>query len=68
MSDNKNNNVDALKLISVLQDKLRMREDENSMLQARILMLDEQIIALTPEPSAQAEVPSPPESNKDGKK
>lgn len=45
MSDNKN--VDAIKLITVLQEKLRLREDENSMLQARVLMMEETIQGLT---------------------
>lgn len=46
MSENENNSVDAVKVIRVLQDKLRVKDDENTMLQARILMLDEKVESL----------------------
>lgn len=52
-----NDQVDAMTLISILQEKLRLKEDENSLLQARLLMARQELDGLKnpPEKAEKAE-------------
>lgn len=57
MSDNsaESGKVDAATLLNVLQQKLRTKDDENSLLQARVVILEKQLDELRhqlPEPEA----------------